>query len=552
MSHSAWSAPTRRPLPIILIRGFGGMETAEERRMTYQGFNEGSVYPQKRGENYIYEGLILRFMKSDWRYNDATNVVGYYPNEMAAPQYIPEALQPLKERGFFQGRVIVDPTMALRLIQSKEDPCRSLWVFRYYDLCDRNFPVYGQMLKRLIEFVRELCALHSGNGEKPKVNIIAHSMGGLIVREAIQRAFPATGDLTAADQAINKIVTLGTPHKGISFQVLQDLKWLSLDCSNELEQFNPEFQTREDNPVAAVNFHKYFPLDRLLTVVGTNYKSYRNSHAALLNRLAPVSEEFGLNYNRSDGLVKQSFAQIEGAPRTFIHKSHGGFDSVVSSREAYEIATRFFFGDVEVRLRQKQAKVKRGFDWFGKSEFFFGVSVKPRGVDFELFHQSREAENCYGPFRTADFSDPDLRFPWADDNRLIWQGYLNSNARTASQQQDLVMRVEFYVSERDLYGMGFSDNIVFYKQYYIRAALQPKLELYLYDSETFVQDDQFEKGQKMQEIPGGWEFTIAGTGFEGTYQIELRSLEEIESKASLGRKLESEMKHLLSSMNILA
>ena len=46
---------------------------------------------------------------------------------------------------------------------------------------------------------------------QPKVNIVAHSMGGLIVREAIQRP---TGRGEAAE-AINKIVTLGTPHRGI-------------------------------------------------------------------------------------------------------------------------------------------------------------------------------------------------------------------------------------------------------------------------------------------------------------------------------------------------
>ena len=47
-------------------------------------------------------------------------------------------------------------------------------------------------------------------------------------------------------------------------------------------------------------------------------------------------------------------------------------------------------------------KVTRGKDFFGKSEFFFGVSVKPRRVDFDLFHQSAEAENCYGPFSATD------------------------------------------------------------------------------------------------------------------------------------------------------
>ena len=75
---AAIDTPTRRALPLILIRGFGGVGVEDEKRIAYQGFNDGTVYPQKRGENYIYEGLILRFMKSDWQYQDATNVVGYY------------------------------------------------------------------------------------------------------------------------------------------------------------------------------------------------------------------------------------------------------------------------------------------------------------------------------------------------------------------------------------------------------------------------------------------------------------------------------------------
>ena len=97
--------------------------------------------------------------------------------------------------------------------------------------------------------------------------------------------------------------------------------------------------------------------------------------------------------------MKQSAAQFPGAPRTFVHKCHGGPDSLVTSREAFEVATRFFLGDVYARLRLVGAEVKRGLRSFGKSEIFFGVSIKPRRVDFELFHQSAEAENCYGPFR---------------------------------------------------------------------------------------------------------------------------------------------------------
>ena len=74
--------------------------------------------------------------------------------------------------------------------------------------------------------------------------------------------------------------------------------------------------------------------------------------------------------------------------------------------------------------------VKRGGDWFGKSEFFFGVSIKPRKVDFDLFHQSAEAENCYGPFAKYDLSDEGEKvdFPWADPaTKLIWEGYLDAS-----------------------------------------------------------------------------------------------------------------------------
>jgi hypothetical protein len=199
-----------------------------------------------------------------------------------------------------------------------------------------------------------------------------------------------------------------------------------VDAEEELEHFNPRFQADEDaghrkgkykdrkNEAAFVYFKDHFPLDRLLTVVGTNYRSYSVGASSWLNRLFSVAGEGGPAYNRSDGLVKQTYAQIPGALRTFVHKCHGGPDSLVTSREAYEVATRFFFGDTRARLRLLNATVKRGSDWFGKSEFFFGVSIKPRQVDFELFHQSPEAENCYGPFSEKELTDPDIDFGWAE------------------------------------------------------------------------------------------------------------------------------------------
>jgi len=538
MPDNQWSPATRRPLPLILIRGFGGFGVEDEKRIAYQGFNDGTVYPHKRGENYIYEGLILRFMKSDWRYQDATNVVGYYSRDVEAlsDQQKKELLEDqllkhLDPAFFFGGRVVIDPAMARHLLRTTEDPSRTLWVFRYYDLNDRTFETYGKALVRLIDFICELAA-KVDQGFKPKVNIIAHSMGGLLVREAIQRTYPL--QKRKADDYINKIVTLGTPHQGVTLQLLKD--WIGIGAEEELEHFSPKFQADPEKEEGYAKFGTCFPLSRLLTIVGTNYRTYNIAASSWANRLLSVPGEYGMNYNRSDGLVKQTYAQIPDAPRTFVHKCHGGFDSLVTARESYEIATRFLFGNVRARLRLLKAKITRGKDWFGKSEFYLGVSIKPRKVDFELFHQSAEAENCYGPFHKEDLTDDDLAFAWADGNKgkkIIWEGYLDTSRILQDEsitKKDMVMRLDFYVGERDLLGVGFSDNVIFRKQYYIRALLptdEHKLLLYLHTGEEFA-DPAFDisKVKPLGNVDDGWKFDVKGTGFEGTFLIELEGVPE--------------------------
>jgi hypothetical protein len=533
---------TREEQPIILIRGFGGLGVEDEKKIAYQGFNDGTVYPQKTGENYIYEGLILRFMKSRrWTYNDATNIVGYYSSPVIRDKAsIPPELAGFDHSLFSGHKIVIDPATALSLVNSTTEVSKTLWVFRYYDLDDReDFKRYGTALVRLITFIQTLAK--QKRQPVPKVNIIAHSMGGLIVREAVQRSY-AKGD---APKYINKIVTLGTPHQGISFQLLKD--WIGIGAAKELEQFNPDRQKADDNPVGFNKFAGHFPPERVLTVVGTNYRTYGPAVASWLNRAFSVAGEFGPNYNRSDGLVKQTFAQLPGAPRTFVHKCHGGPDSLVTSRETFEVATRFFFGNLKVRLNLLKAEVKRGKDLFGKSEFFFGVSIKPRRVDFELFHQSAEAENCYGPFSTKNLIDKTkdgVSFNWADgDNgeRLIWEGWLDTGATTLAtdgpsggttsgeaqkdtQPNDIVIRLDFYLGERDLFGIGFSDNVVFRKQYYARAVfgdvrnLATLRELVLHTGENFKDPAQTTPMRQKGSVTD-WEFDITGTGFDATFGL---------------------------------
>lgn len=528
MSNVSNSSQTREVLPLILIRGFAGTDTTDEQKNAYQGFNEGTVYPLKQGENYIYEGLILRLMKSNWKYQDATNIVNYSYKETAHIR-VPAELKDLDQAGFFsKSKVVIDPEMALNLINSKDDPRQTLWVFRYYDLGERAFKQYGIALTRLIDFIRALVDIKlEAQGISPsvnKVNIIAHSMGGLIVRQAIQSAFQDSqtrvGKATA-EEAINKIVTIGTPHQGISFQLLQEMSWIPfLQADDEIEQFNPKRQSDLNNQVGFNQLKNHFPLDRLLNIIGTNYRAYNYTSSRFLNRLFSAEDDGGSSYNRSDGLVKQKYAQIPGTPRTFIHKSHGGHDSIINSREAYEISSRFLFGDVRARLRLVEATIKsnKGADFRGQSEYFMGVSVKPRGVDFELFHQSREAENCYGPFKSKNFSDSPILFDWAGENRLIWEGFLLRN----HNKPDLVLRLQFYISERDVFGIGFSDNVIFLAHYFVRAVTDPDhFQLLLYNDENFAAN-----GTPMIETNDkqGWQFQVAGRNFVGTFRIELDTI----------------------------
>ncbi len=513
------SEPTRDELPIILIRGFGGLGVADERKQTYYGFNDGTVYPQRQGENYIYEGLILRMMKSRWRYQDATNIINYYDKDQPV-RAIDKALAKLPKEFFFGNKIVVDPALALAL-QDNLEPMRTLWVFRYYDLDDRTFPQYGVALKRLIEMVRTLTAMKTG-GDRPKVNIIAHSMGGLIVREALQVAYKP-GE---AAEAVNKIVTLGTPHKGIAFQRLKSLKWLPfLEAAPEIEKFNPESQADPKNPAGYKNLAKAFPLDRLLCVVGTNYRAFSVAPATFLNRLFAIEGEFGLNYNRSDGLVKIDSASVPGAPIAYVYKCHGGEDSLITSREAFEIAIRFFHGDIHARLRLVDAEISSGGDFIGKSEFFIGVSLKPRGVDFELWNQSKLGENCYGPFNSAKLDDKKVAFDWLGpnrDERTLYAGWLDSS-QSPTGRDDLVMRLETYVGERDLFGLGFSDNIIHHDHCYVQAKLLPKLRLAKHTGE-----DTSGSGVTLKQTDDQtWLLPIASRGFRATLGIQLSFVPEV-------------------------
>ncbi|BEL06265.1 hypothetical protein Q0Z83_044560 [Actinoplanes sichuanensis] len=523
---------SKNPRPLILIRGFGGPDVGDEQASGYQGFHEGTVYPGRRGENYIYEGFVLRAMKAHrYRYRDATNVVGYYADEIVAA---PDAVG--FDESILTGTVVLDPTVAARVLA--DGVAGTMWVYRYYDLRPRTMERFGAGLVRLIEIIAECAA---GRGERfDGVDIVAHSMGGLVVNAALQAMAESGRD---AGRLVHRIVTLGTPHRGIAFNLLP--RWLGdlipgvREAADELASFDP-------CGTAFLGISSWFDPQRILTVVGTNYQSYGIRSATFANRMVSLIDQGSL-LNRSDGLVKQVAAQLPGSPRTFVHKCHGGRDSLVSSRETYEIAMRFFHGTHRVCLWLDEAEVSRGGNVFGRSEFYLGVSIKPLYVDFELFHQSVEAENCYGPFRSGRLDDPlpgrdvELSRPlaecggqtnvWAGPDRLVWEGWLDADLAAS---RDPVFRMDVYVGERDALGIGFSDNVVFRKQFYVQALLDAEpMALYVHSGEQFLKPstglDRLAESSATAPVqraaptgrPGEWTFGTRGTSFAATWRVAL-------------------------------
>ena len=87
-----------------------------------------------------------------------------------------------------------------------------------------------------------------------------------------------------------------------------------------------------------------------------------------------------------------------------------------------------------------------------------------------------------------------------------------------------------------MFGIGFSDNVVFRKQYYLRAIPGPELRLEIHTGEAF--QDPRQEGSSLWEMMRaagtGWEFDIGGTGFRATCRIDLDFIPENGEPRPLG------------------
>ena len=314
-------------LPIVYVRGYAGGTSSIEKAVMdpFYGFNEGSTHVRVQSDDspafFQFESPLLRLHLDH----------GY--------------------------KILVAGDQLAYLETEQDIPADSIWIHRFYDASAGTWggPPRDYSLERAAEDLLALIEKIQQKTGAPRVHIVAHSMGGLIARCLIQKIIPDRRPGRRATDYVDKLFTYGTPHGGITFAVgfgipeaLRDAFGIDqadvfgprrmyeyLTPAAEFDPSGPpeDWQAREmpDGP-------EDFPHERVFCLVGTNPKDYDAAHGL---SAAAVGAS-------SDGLVQIENAQVPGAHRAFVHRSHSGRCGLVNSEEGYQNLRRFLFGDLRI------------------------------------------------------------------------------------------------------------------------------------------------------------------------------------------------------------
>ncbi|NMR19438.1 triacylglycerol lipase [Cellulomonas fimi] len=353
-------------LPVIYVRGFAGSGASINTAVAdpFYGFNEGSVQVRLDGSDrpafHQFESPLLRLM-------------------------IDEGYQLL---------VHGDQGAYLRSQPAGSVPAATIWVHRFYDevASTLTHDPGGFSLERAAASLLDLVRLVRLKTGAPRVFLVAHSMGGLIVRSLLQRIVPDDpelgGSLDAATSVVDRVFTYATPHGGIEFagfgllERLRDLTGvLGADVFGPDRMF--EYLTPRSVPGApgrdAFDPTRMptdgFPLDRVFCLVGTNSDDYTTALGLATQAVGP----------RSDGLVQIENAYVRGTPRALVHRSHSGRFGIVNSEEGYQNLRRFLFGTLSVEASLVGLQPGHASD---DTSWQLETSLSVRGLPVVLHEQS--------------------------------------------------------------------------------------------------------------------------------------------------------------------
>ncbi|MFH8382567.1 esterase/lipase family protein [Kitasatospora sp. NPDC018058] len=358
-------------LPLIYVRGFAGGTSGIDKQVDdpFYGFNDGSTHIRVGGDGnaqyYQFESPLLRLFAED----------GYHPLMAGDP------------KAYLESRAAgtVDPA--------------TIWIHRFYDASadtfskqatDFDVEAAARDLYELVQLVREKTGVD-------KVDLIAHSMGGLICRSMLQKwSYEGLGDFrptVPGKDLVDRLFTYGTPHGGITFAVggglldefMEDLGPVGSDIFSPEKMYGylvprVEYGTEapegwQANRIPA----EAFDPDRIFCLIGTDPGDYGMAQKVV----GP----------QSDGLVAIRNAAVEGAHRAYVHRSHSGRYGLVNSEEGYQNLRRFLFG------RKRVAVELAGLepcppDAAGRRPFWQGeLQLSVRGLPVVL-HQQLAAHYC--------------------------------------------------------------------------------------------------------------------------------------------------------------
>lgn len=348
--------------PIIYVRGYAmtSGEIAATVSTPYMGFNLGATKARQAWDGrvirHVFESPLVRLMK-DYGYRDI-----------------------FSDSSEIEGSI----------------PARSIIIYRYYESADSDLgtgkvlsiPEAAAGLKTLIHKIREqVCGQDQLLLKQFKVYLVAHSMGGLVVRTFLQNDEIST---QADRDLVDKVFTYATPHNGIEMAGVNIPAFVGLwDMNNFSRKKIAEFLGMAGESDRVDSLDGKFDPQRFFCFVGTNHRDY-DVALGLSKRLAG---------EMSDGLVKIENATVSKAPRAFAYRSHSGPYGVVNSEEGYQNLVRFLFGDVRVdgqltiECLALPPSVQEAKD-AGKSvraSYYFEATVAPRGAfSYRLSERRRD------------------------------------------------------------------------------------------------------------------------------------------------------------------